>query len=145
MQPKLLVLDEPTQKLAPVVLEQLSKALETLWQTTDIVVLLGEQNVTFALRHADRVYVIEHARIVWEGAPARFAEDARVGYLQDRSPESCAFGVYRAVAMTAVPCRFPSCWGYPDPDLEPQTNAYEETNADEAGGPGELLSKQVLP
>ena len=81
MQPKLLILDEPTLGLAPVILEQLSKALETLRQTTDITVLLGEQNVTFALPHADRVYVLEHARIVWEGSPARFAEEAGTGYL----------------------------------------------------------------
>jgi ABC-type branched-subunit amino acid transport system ATPase component len=81
MRPKLLVLDEPTLGLAPVILEQLSKALETLRQTTDITVLLGEQNVTFALPHADRVYVIEHSRIIWEGPPARFAEEAGAGYL----------------------------------------------------------------
>jgi ABC-type branched-subunit amino acid transport system ATPase component len=81
MRPKLLILDEPTLGLAPVILEQLSKALETLRQTTDITVLLGEQNVTFALPHADRVYVIEHSRIVWEGNPARFAEEAGTGYL----------------------------------------------------------------
>jgi ABC-type branched-subunit amino acid transport system ATPase component len=81
MQPKLLILDEPTLGLAPVILEQLSKALEVLRQTTDITVLLGEQNVTFALPHADRVYVIEHSRIIWEGDPARFAEEAGAGYL----------------------------------------------------------------
>jgi len=81
MQPKLLILDEPTLGLAPVILEQLSKALEALRQTTDITVLLGEQNVTFALPHADRVYVLEHARIVWEGPPGRFAEEAGAGYL----------------------------------------------------------------
>jgi branched-chain amino acid transport system ATP-binding protein len=81
MKPKLLMLDEPTLGLAPVILEQLSKALERLRQTTPITVLLGEQNVTFALPHADRVYVLEHARIVWEGEPARFAESAGAGYL----------------------------------------------------------------
>ena len=81
MKPKLLILDEPTLGLAPVILEQLSKAMETLRQTTDITVLLGEQNVTFALPHADRVYVIEHARVVWEGDPGRFAEEAGAGYL----------------------------------------------------------------
>jgi len=81
MRPKLLILDEPTLGLAPVILEQLSRALELLRQTTDITVLLGEQNVTFALPHADRVYVLEHARIVWEGEPGRFAEEAGAGYL----------------------------------------------------------------
>lgn len=81
MQPKILILDEPTLGLAPVILELLSKALERLRQTTDITVLLGEQNVTFALPHADRVYVLEHARIVWEGDPGRFAAEAGEGYL----------------------------------------------------------------
>ena len=81
MQPQILILDEPTLGLAPVILEQLSKALERLRQTTSITVLLGEQNVTFALPHADRVYVLEHARIVWEGDPGRFAAEAGAGYL----------------------------------------------------------------
>jgi branched-chain amino acid transport system ATP-binding protein len=81
MKPRLLILDEPTLGLAPVILEQLSRALETLRATTPITVLLGEQNVTFALPHADRVYVLEHARIVWEGPPARFAEEAGRAYL----------------------------------------------------------------
>jgi ABC-type branched-subunit amino acid transport system ATPase component len=81
MKPKLLILDEPTLGLAPVILELLSKALEKLRQSTPITVLLGEQNVTFALPHADRVYVLEHARIVWQGPPDRFAAEAGTGYL----------------------------------------------------------------
>ncbi|MEZ0606586.1 ATP-binding cassette domain-containing protein [Paraburkholderia sp. IW21] len=82
MQPKLLILDEPTLGLAPVILEQLSKAMELLQRTTPITVLLGEQNVTFALPHADRVYVLEHARIVWEGDPSRFEREMGRGYLE---------------------------------------------------------------
>jgi branched-chain amino acid transport system ATP-binding protein len=81
MKPKLLILDEPTLGLAPVILEQISKALERLRQSSAITVLLGEQNVTFALPHADRVYVLEHARIVWEGPPAKFAGSAGAAYL----------------------------------------------------------------
>ncbi len=81
MKPKLLMLDEPTLGLAPVILEQISKALERLRQTTPITVVLAEQNVTFALPHADRVYVLEHARIVWEGDPAKFAAEGGAGYL----------------------------------------------------------------
>lgn len=79
--PRLLILDEPTLGLAPIVLEQLSRALEALRQTSDITVLLGEQNVTFALPHADRVYVLDHSRITWEGGPERFAREAGSGYL----------------------------------------------------------------
>jgi ABC-type branched-subunit amino acid transport system ATPase component len=81
MRPRLLILDEPTLGLAPVILELLSKALEKLRQTTPITVLLGEQNVTFALPHADRVYVLEQARIVWEGPPDRFASEMGAAYL----------------------------------------------------------------
>jgi branched-chain amino acid transport system ATP-binding protein len=79
--PKLLILDEPTLGLAPVILEHISNALELLRQTAQITVLLGEQNVTFALPQADRVYVLEQARIVWEGSPSRFAEEMGTGYL----------------------------------------------------------------
>jgi branched-chain amino acid transport system ATP-binding protein len=81
MRPKLLILDEPTLGLAPLILEQISNALEQLRHNTPIAVLLGEQNVTFALPHADRIYVLEHARIVWEGAPSRFAAEAAATYL----------------------------------------------------------------
>ena len=81
MKPRLLILDEPTLGLAPVILEQISNALELLRNTTPITVLLGEQNVTFALPHADRIYVMEHARIVWEGVPSRFAAEAGADYL----------------------------------------------------------------
>ena len=81
MKPRLLILDEPTLGLAPVILDQLGRALETLRTTTPITVLLGEQNVTFALPHADRVYVLDHARITWEGPPARFADEAGHAYL----------------------------------------------------------------
>ncbi|OYV53569.1 MAG: ABC transporter ATP-binding protein [Rhodospirillales bacterium 20-60-12] len=81
MRPKLLILDEPTLGLAPVILGQLSDALTILRDTTDITVLLGEQNVTFALPHADRVYVLEHGRIIWQGPPDRFADEAGAAYL----------------------------------------------------------------
>jgi ABC-type branched-subunit amino acid transport system ATPase component len=81
MQPTLLILDEPTLGLAPVVIEQLSKALDRLRQSTPITLLLGEQNVTFALPHADRVYVLDHGRITWEGTPAKFESEMGVGYL----------------------------------------------------------------
>jgi len=75
-------MDEPTLGLAPVILEQLSKALESLQRTTPITVLLGEQNVTFALPHADRVYVLEHGQIVWEGDPSSFEREMGRGYLE---------------------------------------------------------------
>ena len=74
MQPKLLILDEPTLGLAPVILGQLSKAIERLRGERSLTLLLAEQNVTFALPHSDRVYVLDHGRITWQGDPARFAQ-----------------------------------------------------------------------
>jgi ABC-type branched-subunit amino acid transport system ATPase component len=79
--PKLLLLDEPTLGLAPVILEQLSKALERLRHSSDLTVFLSEQNVTFALPHADRVYVLEHSRIIWEGKPDQFVTEMGEIYL----------------------------------------------------------------
>ncbi|CAM5194445.1 Vitamin B12 import ATP-binding protein BtuD [Castellaniella defragrans] len=79
--PRLLILDEPTLGLAPVILEQLSRAIERLQQGTGITMLLGEQNVTFALPHADHVYVLEQSRIAWEGEPHRFAQEMGADYL----------------------------------------------------------------
>lgn len=81
MKPRLLILDEPTLGLAPVILETLSKALDRLRRTTKITVLLGEQNVTFALPHADRLYVMDHGKLVWEGPPDRFEAEAAGDYL----------------------------------------------------------------
>jgi len=83
MRPALLILDEPTLGLAPVILNQLSEALQQLRQTREMTVLLGEQNVTFALPHADRIYVLEHAHIVWEGSPSRFVEEMGTIYFDD--------------------------------------------------------------
>ena len=81
MEPRLLILDEPTLGLAPVILETLSNALHRLRSTTRLTVLLGEQNVTFALPHADRLYVLDHGRLAWEGEPERFEAEAAEAYL----------------------------------------------------------------
>jgi branched-chain amino acid transport system ATP-binding protein len=81
MQPKLLILDEPTLGLAPVILGQMSKAIERLRHERSLTLLLAEQNVTFALPHSDRLYLLDHGRIAWQGDPARFAEEMQTGYL----------------------------------------------------------------
>jgi len=81
MKPDLLILDEPTLGLAPVVMEQISTALERLRRSAEITVFIGEQNVTFALPHADRVYVLERGRINWVGGPGAFAAEAGARYL----------------------------------------------------------------
>lgn len=66
--PTLLILDEPTLGLAPLVLEDISRGLEEI-SKLNVTVVLCEQNVTFAMRHADRVYLLENGAIDREGTP----------------------------------------------------------------------------
>lgn len=72
--PDLLVLDEPTLGLAPVVLEDISDALDGILDA-GVTVLLAEQNVNFALDHADRIYLLENGRTVRTGTPAELHGD----------------------------------------------------------------------
>ncbi|WP_414833074.1 ABC transporter ATP-binding protein [Afifella sp. YEN Y35] len=60
---KLLLLDEPTEGLAPVIVQQIGASVRRL-QELGFTVLLVEQNFHFAARLADRHYVIEHGRVV---------------------------------------------------------------------------------
>ncbi|MDE2572189.1 MAG: ATP-binding cassette domain-containing protein [bacterium] len=79
--PRLLLLDEPTLGLAPVVMEAISEAFERMRRELSLTVLFAEQNVTFALRHAQRVYVLESGRIEWQGPTERFVEEHGAAYL----------------------------------------------------------------
>jgi branched-chain amino acid transport system ATP-binding protein len=64
--PEILLLDEPTEGLAPVVVGELGHWLELL-REQGFGVLLAEQNALFALAHADRGYILEKGAIVHEG------------------------------------------------------------------------------
>lgn len=73
--PKLLLLDEPTEGLAPVVVKQLEDSISRLPEEFGVSILLAEQNLDFVLRLATRVYVLETGRIVHSGDVAAFAAD----------------------------------------------------------------------
>jgi branched-chain amino acid transport system ATP-binding protein len=60
---KLLLLDEPTEGLAPVIVQQIGALIRTL-KTKGFTILLVEQNFRFAATVADRHYVVEHGRVV---------------------------------------------------------------------------------
>ena len=60
---RLLLLDEPTEGLAPVIIQQIGKTIRTLKQQ-GFTILLVEQNFRFAATVADRYYVMEHGRVV---------------------------------------------------------------------------------
>jgi branched-chain amino acid transport system ATP-binding protein len=78
--PEILLLDEPTEGLAPVVVGSLGEWLELL-RREGFGVLLAEQNAVFALRHADRGYILEKGRITYEGGAAelRASEELLAG------------------------------------------------------------------
>jgi branched-chain amino acid transport system ATP-binding protein len=75
--PRILLLDEPTEGLAPLYVERLF-ALITRLRNDGITILMVEQNVEHVLKIADRGYVLENGRIVLEDTGARLLQDARL-------------------------------------------------------------------
>ena len=75
--PDLLLLDEPSQGLAPMVVNAVMSTIEEL-KKEHVSMLLVEQNAEMALRLADRVYVIDHGTVVFEGTPAALRADRQV-------------------------------------------------------------------
>lgn len=81
-EPRLLLLDEPSLGLAPIIIQQIFAIIEQL-REAGVTVFLVEQNANQALKLADRGYVMEHGRIVLEdsGANLLVNEDVRRAYL----------------------------------------------------------------
>ena len=75
--PDLLLLDEPSQGLAPMVVNAVMSTIQEL-KKEHVSMLLVEQNAEMALRLADRVYVIDHGTVVFEGTPAALRADRQV-------------------------------------------------------------------
>ena len=75
--PDLLLLDEPSQGLAPLVVNAVMSTIEEL-KKERVSMLLVEQNAEMALRLADRVYVIDHGTVVFQGTPAELRADRQV-------------------------------------------------------------------
>ena len=75
--PKLLLLDEPSMGLAPLMIELIFKTLAEL-KETGLSILLVEQNARGALQLADRAYVLEHGEMTLSGSGQDLLHDARV-------------------------------------------------------------------
>mgnify|MGYP003595301610 CR=1 FL=1 len=75
--PRLMMLDEPSMGLAPLLVEQIFDIVKEL-HAAGTTILLVEQNAQMALSIADRAYVLETGRIVMEGEAAALLEDDKV-------------------------------------------------------------------
>jgi branched-chain amino acid transport system ATP-binding protein len=75
--PELLLLDEPSEGLAPLVVEHLKEQIGRL-KSQGLTILLAEQNVGFSLDLADRVYVLEKGQIRYHGTAREFREDESI-------------------------------------------------------------------
>jgi branched-chain amino acid transport system ATP-binding protein len=73
--PDLIIIDEPTEGLAPKIVEQVGEFLRTL-KARGVSVLLIEQKLTIAMAISDRVLVMGHGRLVFEGSPDDLSNDA---------------------------------------------------------------------
>ena len=75
--PELLLLDEPSQGLAPMVVNSVMDTIREL-KSQRVSMLLVEQNAEMALQLADRVYVIDHGTVVFEGTPKELRGNVQV-------------------------------------------------------------------
>jgi branched-chain amino acid transport system ATP-binding protein len=75
--PDLILIDEPTEGLAPLLVEQVGRLLAEI-AGRGVAILLVEQKLTIALKISRRLYVMGHGRIVFEGTPDDLAENGDV-------------------------------------------------------------------
>ncbi|MCG7854159.1 MAG: ABC transporter ATP-binding protein [Methanosarcinaceae archaeon] len=75
--PGFLLLDEPSEGLAPIIVKVLGKFVDVI-KKEGITVLLSEQNSKFALKHADRAYIVDNGSIKYEGSIAELEQNEEV-------------------------------------------------------------------
>ncbi len=75
--PSVIMIDEPTEGLAPKIVQQVGELLERIAER-GVSILLVEQKLTIAMRISSRVYVMGHGHIVFEGTPAELQADETV-------------------------------------------------------------------
>lgn len=76
--PRLLLLDEPSMGLAPLVVQEIFTVIENLRQEKKTTILLVEQNARVALKMADRGYVLETGKVILEGIASELLENKEV-------------------------------------------------------------------
>ncbi len=73
--PKLLMVDEPTIGLAPLVCSEISKVLKDLKQRIGLTLIITEQNVNFALTLAEEIYLLETGKVKMKGVPEELKQE----------------------------------------------------------------------
>ncbi len=74
-EPKVILLDEPTEGIQPNIVEQIEEVITRLNRERGITVILVEQSVAFARRAANRFVLLEKGRVVVEGAVAELTDE----------------------------------------------------------------------
>jgi len=77
-QPRLLVLDEPSFGLSPVLVTEIKRIITEIREHTGMTIFVAEQNARLALSLGEQCYVLESGRITLEGSTAELAQDERV-------------------------------------------------------------------
>jgi branched-chain amino acid transport system ATP-binding protein len=75
--PDLILLDEPSEGLAPIIVKVLGDFIDLIKQE-GMTVLLSEQNVKFALKHSDRAYIVDNGHIKYEGSIEDLQQDEEI-------------------------------------------------------------------
>ena len=75
--PELIMIDEPTEGLAPIIVQQVGDLIAEIARR-GVAILLVEQKLSIAMRISHRVYVMGHGRIVFEGTPAELTSNDAV-------------------------------------------------------------------
>jgi branched-chain amino acid transport system ATP-binding protein len=75
--PELVMIDEPTEGLAPIIVQQVGDLIAEIARR-GVAILLVEQKLSIAMRISHRVYVMGHGRIVFEGTPEELKANASV-------------------------------------------------------------------
>jgi branched-chain amino acid transport system ATP-binding protein len=75
--PELVMIDEPTEGLAPLIVHQVGDLLAEIARR-GVAILLVEQKLSIAMRISHRLYVMGHGRIVFEGTPAELRDNEAI-------------------------------------------------------------------
>lgn len=75
--PELMMIDEPTEGLAPLIVQQVGELIARIAKA-GVAILLVEQKLSIAMKISNRVYIMGHGRVVFEGTPDQLKSNAAV-------------------------------------------------------------------